>query len=153
MISHEEMEQVRSTVERLVELMQLDLKATILTRQDELHINMTGRDRAYLITDHGETLLSLQYIVAKMIHQKVPESNHLHVIVDSDGYMYRHEQTVKRMASRAADRARNQRLLVKLPALNPYDRRIVHLEIGRNKDLDSLSEGAGFFKKIIVKRK
>lgn len=153
MINHEQMEQVRHTVEKLLELMQLDLKATILTRQDELHINMTGRDRAYLITDNGETLLSLQYIVAKMLRQKVTGSSHLQVVVDSDGYMYRHEQAVKRMASRAADRVRNQRLRIKLPRLNPYDRRIVHLEIGRNKDLDSLSEGDGFFKKVVVKRK
>jgi spoIIIJ-associated protein len=147
------MELVRQTLEQLLGLMQLDLNATILTRQDELHINVTGRDRAYLITDNGETLLSLQYIVAKMIRQKLPELNQAQVVVDSDGYMYRHEQAVKRMALRAADRVRNQRSRIKLPPLNPYDRRIVHLEIGRDQSLDSLSEGEGFLKKIVVKRK
>jgi spoIIIJ-associated protein len=118
--------------------------------QGQIEINVSGADRAYLITDNGETLLSLQYILGRMIRQNFPELDHLHILLDSDGYMYRHESDLRRMAQSAVQQVRRERRRVKLPPLNPYDRRIIHIEVSQNRDMESLSEGEGFFKKIVV---
>jgi spoIIIJ-associated protein len=88
-----------------------------------------------------------------MIRQRIPSVAGLRIVVDSDGYMFRHEQDLRRLAGRAMQRVRRERRRVTLPPLNPYDRRIIHMEVSRNEDLDSISEGEGFFKKIIVQRK
>jgi spoIIIJ-associated protein len=88
-----------------------------------------------------------------MIRQRFPEIDHLHILVDSDGFMYRHENSLRKMAQQAVQKVRRERRRVKLPPLNPYDRRIVHIEVAQNRDMDSISEGEGFFKKIIVQRR
>jgi spoIIIJ-associated protein len=88
-----------------------------------------------------------------MIRQNFPDLDHLHILLDSDGYMYRHESDLRRMAQNAVQRVRRERRRIKLPPLNPYDRRIIHIEVSQNRDMESLSEGEGFFKKIVVQRR
>lgn len=153
MINTQVEEGILSLVEELAGFMQFQLKASLYATEGQIEINLTGADRAYLITDNGETILSMQYILARMIHQKYPETDDLHILLDSDGYMYRHEEDLRRMAHRAMQRVRRERRRVTLPPLNPYDRRIIHMEVAESRDLDSVSEGEGFMKKIMVQRK
>lgn len=153
MVSQEQETAICALVENLADLMGMKLKATLLLSEGQIEINVTGNDRAYLITDQGETLLSLQYILAKMIRQRFPETDELHILVDSDGFMYRHEDSLRKMAQQAIQRVRRERRRIKLPPMNPYDRRIIHIEVAQNRDMDSVSEGEGFFKKIVVQRR
>jgi spoIIIJ-associated protein len=153
MLSLEKEKKICAIVEELTGLMNLTLKAELFESSGQIEINITGTDRAYLITDNGETLLSLQYILGKMLRQHFPDLDELHILIDSDGYMYRHENQLRRMAQNAVQRVRRERRRIKLPPLNPYDRRIIHIEVAMNRDMESLSEGEGFFKVIVVQRK
>jgi spoIIIJ-associated protein len=150
MLSLEKEKKICALVEEITGMMNMNLKASVYESQGQIEINVSGADRAYLITDNGETLLSLQYILGRMIRQNFPELDHLHILLDSDGYMYRHESDLRRMAQSAVQQVRRERRRVKLPPLNPYDRRIIHIEVSQNRDMESLSEGEGFFKKIVV---
>lgn len=153
MLSTEIEDGIVQLVEELTGLMEFKLSASLYAQEGQIEINLTGADRAYLITDNGETLLSMQYILARMIHQRFPETEELHILLDSDGYMYRHEEELRSMAHRAMQRSRRERRRVTLPPLNPYDRRIIHMEVAESRDLDSISEGDGFMKKIVVQRR
>jgi spoIIIJ-associated protein len=153
MLSLEKEKKICALIDDLTGLMNLNLKSELYESSGQIEINISGADRAYLITDNGETLLSLQYILGRMIRQHFPELDEIHILIDSDGYMYRHEDQLRRMAQNAVQRVRRERRRIKLPPLNPYDRRIIHIEVALNRDMDSLSEGEGFFKKIIVQRK
>jgi spoIIIJ-associated protein len=153
MLSLEKEKKICAIVEEVTGMMNMNLKASLYESQGQIEINVSGADRAYLITDNGETLLSLQYILGRMIRQNFPELDHLHILLDSDGYMYRHESDLRRMAQNAVQRVRRERRRIKLPPLNPYDRRIIHIEVSQNRDMESLSEGEGFFKKIVVQRR
>lgn len=153
MLSLEKEKKICALVEEITGMMNMTLKASLYESQGQIEINVSGADRAYLITDNGETLLSLQYILGRMIRQNFPELDHLHILLDSDGYMYRHESDLRRMAQSAVQQVRRERRRVKLPPLNPYDRRIIHIEVSQDRDMESLSEGEGFFKKIVVQRR
>jgi len=153
MLSGEELNKIQDLVEKFLQLMNFNMTAIVELHEEDLVIDIAGNDRAYLITDEGETVLSLQYILAKLIRHEVPGAGGLNILLDTEGYMYRHEQRLRRLAWRTVEQVRNERRRVKLPPLSPYDRRIIHMEIAQNADLDSISEGEGFFKKIIVQRK
>lgn len=153
MLSQEDFEKIQDLVEGFLRLMNFNMKATLDLHEEDLEIDLIGNDRAYLITDEGETILSLQYILAKLIRHSIPAASQLEILLDTEGYMYRHEQRLRRLAWRTAEQVRSERRRIKLPPLSPYDRRIVHMEIAQNADLDSVSEGEGFFKKIVVQRK
>jgi spoIIIJ-associated protein len=153
MLNQDELNRAQELVENFVRLMNFNMKASLQLYGQDLEIDLIGNDRAYLITDDGETILSLQYILGKLIRHEIPAAGGLNILLDTEGYMYRHEQRLRRLAWRTVEQVRNERRRIKLPPLNPYDRRIVHMEIAQNADLDSISEGEGFFKKIIVQRK
>lgn len=153
MLNQQTEERICKLIEEVTGLMGLKLKASVYPTEGQIEVNLAGSDRAYLITDNGETILSLQYIFARMIHLQFPETEDLHILLDSDGYMYRHEEELRRMAHSAIQKVRRERRRVKLPPMNPYDRRIIHMEISNTRDFDSISEGEGFFKKIVVQRK
>jgi spoIIIJ-associated protein len=153
MLSGEDLNKIQDLVERFLRLMNFNMTAIVELHEEGLEIDIGGNDRAYLITDEGETVLSLQYILAKLIRHEVPDASGLNILLDTEGYMYRHEQRLRRMAWRTVEQVRSERRRIKLPPLSPYDRRIVHMEIAQNEDLDSISEGEGFFKKIVVQRK
>ena len=152
-MKEEELKEIQDLANHLFELIAFRLTATVVERDGVLQINVTGEDRPYLLADQGETILSWQYILGKMIRQKIEEANQLHIVVDSDGFMWRHDEEVRRLAQRTIQRVRRERRRVRLPPMNPYDRRIVHTEVARNPDLDTISEGEGFFKHIFVQRR
>ncbi|PWT93589.1 MAG: hypothetical protein C5B54_01630 [Acidobacteria bacterium] len=153
MLNEENLASIRKITESLFELMNFQLTVSVTARSDEIQINVTGNDRAYLITDNGETVLSLQYILSKLIRQKFPEFAELRILLETDGYMFHHEQSLRRLAYRSAQEVRRGRRSIKLPPMNPYERRIIHTEVARNGDLDSISEGYGFLKKVVIHRK
>jgi spoIIIJ-associated protein len=153
MLNEQELLKIQELVEGFLKLMNFKMKAELDLHDEDLEIDLIGNDRAYLITDEGETILSLQYMLAKLIRHSVPAASGLEILLDTDGYMYRHEERLRRLAWRTVEQVRNERRRIKLPPLSPYDRRIVHMEIAQNADLDSVSEGEGFFKKIVVQRK
>jgi spoIIIJ-associated protein len=152
-MNQQELHQIREFINSIFRMIAFRISSTVLERGDALLINISGEDRAYLIADQGETILSWQYLLAKMIRQQNASANDLHIIVDSDGFMQRHDEEVRRLAQRTMQRVRRERRRIKLPPMSPYDRRIVHTEVGRDADLDTFSEGEGFFKYIVVQRR
>ena len=74
MLNHEELDQIRELTEGFLGRMNLSLKTSVFSRSEEVQINVSGNDRAYLITDNGETLLSLQYILSRIIRQQIPSA-------------------------------------------------------------------------------
>jgi spoIIIJ-associated protein len=141
---------MRGFIQEILDCSGLALRVELSAGREELFVNVSGGDRAYLLTDEGETILSLQYVLAKMIRQRFPDQAGRFVVVDSDGYMMRREQALRRLAGRTMSRVRKERRKIRLRPMNPYDRRIIHMEVGRSADLDSISEGEGFFKRIVV---
>ena len=67
MLSTETEDGIIQLVEGLTGLMQFKLNASLYATEGQIEINLTGGDRAYLITDNGETLLSMQYILARVM--------------------------------------------------------------------------------------
>lgn len=92
---------------------------------DSIKISMTGPDMGVLIGYRGETLDSLQYLVSLVIN-KDQESEYKRVILDTENYRQKREETLKRLAFKIANKAKRTGRVVKLEPMNPYERRIIH---------------------------
>lgn len=129
----------------------MDVKAEIkLTEEnDVLNINLMGPQMGIIIGYRGETLDSLQYLVSLVVN-KGQESSYKRVVLDTENYRAKREETLKRVAEKTAFRVKKFKKAIKLEPMNPYERRIIHATLQDDIAVHSYSEGTEPFRKIVV---
>ena len=107
--------------------------------EGELILDVSAPDLAVLIGRHGKTLDSLQILVSLLTSRRL--GFRYPVVVDLEGYKSRRKDKLSSMARSAASRAVRQGSSVSLPAMNPYERRLIHLALRDRDDVLTHSEG------------
>ncbi|MBW1946072.1 MAG: hypothetical protein JRJ51_25090 [Deltaproteobacteria bacterium] len=74
----------------------------------------------------------------------------MHVVVDSENYRKRREESLTQLALKIGDKAKRIKKPVATNPLNPHDRRIIHLTLKEDDALDTKSRGDGLLKKVLV---
>ncbi len=74
----------------------------------------------------------------------------IRVILDSENYRIRREESLVRLAYTVADRVRESRGSVLLEPMNPFDRRLIHTTLNDIADVETKSEGDGLYKQVRV---
>ncbi len=136
----------------------MGVKATVVAKEEsetKIHINVTSENPALLIGKKGATLESLQFLLSLMALKYFKDSTDRRIILDIDGYRERREETLKQMARQAAQHAKRTRRPVSLDPMSPYERRIIHLELQEDSEIDTKSDGEAPYRfvKIYSKRK
>jgi spoIIIJ-associated protein len=136
----------------LLELMDFDAQVELVADDAEaVSINISGaKDIGILIGRRGQTLAALQLIVAMMANRAQPAEERKRIILDAEGYRERRERTVRAMARDAAERVQRTGRPAALEALNPRERRIVHIALGEERGVATRSEGDDPNRVVIV---
>ncbi|MGE5542480.1 MAG: RNA-binding cell elongation regulator Jag/EloR, partial [Bacillota bacterium] len=113
-----------------------------------IFVDITGSEAGMLIGRHGQALDSLQYILG-LAAQRVTDDRR-RVILDIEGYRKRREDSLRRLAERAAERVKRTGRPVTLEAMPSHERRIVHLALQQDDSVETHSEGEEPFRKIII---
>ncbi len=129
----------------------MGVKAEIgITEEDNVvRISMTGPDMGILIGYRGETLDSLQYLVSLVVN-KGGENQYKRVVLDTENYRMKREETLKRLAKRIAEKVRATGRQVKLEPMNPYERRVIHSALQNDLNVDTFSEGDEPYRRVVV---
>ena len=114
-------------------------------------LDIEGDDLGLLIGRRGETLASLQYLLNLMAGRKLIE--HATFTVDVEGYRRRREKQLNSLARRMADQVRRTRRPVTLEPMPPNERRIVHLTLAEDRDVETSSMGEGENRKVSISLK
>ncbi len=107
-----------------------------------------GEDLGLLIGRHGSHVAALQYLVNVILSRAV-EGNHP-ITVDVDGYRRRRETALVEMAQRAAGEVREFGEAVELAAMPAAERRIIHLQIQDDPELQTHSVGEGASRRVRI---
>ena len=123
---------------------------TVSAEQTNSTISLTikGDKSGLLIGRKGRTLDALQFIVNKIVNKALEKR--IKVVIDSENYRQRRQDSLIQMALRMGEKAKNIRKPVTTNLLNPHDRRIVHLALRDDDALDTKSRGEGILKKILI---
>jgi len=78
-------------------------------------------------------------------------SQAVQVIVDVNNYRSQRDEELKELARKAARQAAISKKPVALPAMNAYERKIVHLELALRPDVTTESEGEEPERRVVVK--
>ncbi len=114
-------------------------------------LDIEGDDLGLLIGRRGETLASLQYLLNLMVGRKLTERATF--TVDVEGYRRRREKQLNSLARRIADQVRRTQRAVTLEPMPPNERRIVHMTLAEDRDVETSSTGEGENRKVSISLK
>lgn len=116
--------------------------------EGELILDISGDDMAVLIGRHGKTLDALQFIVSMITIRTI--GFRYPVVVDVEGYKNRQRQKLESIAHSSANRAASQHRRVGLRPMTPYERRIIHIALRDDDRVETVSEGEGSARHVVV---
>lgn len=119
----------------------------------EINFNEPAKKFSLIINDYLSQpelpgfLEDFEYLI-NLICQKEIQSR---VWLDINNYRRERERLIIELAKAAAHKAVLNKEEVSLPAMNAYERRLVHLEIASRPDLKTESLGEGKNRRVIIK--
>lgn len=143
--------ETQKTLEELLGLMGFSttMKVSWDPVQERVRCALDGADADRLTQDGGRTLESLQFLVTLMMSRKL--SSPCAVQVDARGYWDKREQEIIDVALKAASEAKSTGKAVRLQPMDAPMRRLIHRNLQNHPDVETMSEGEGAWRKIVVR--
>jgi len=111
-------------------------------------VDVSGRDLGVLIGWRGETLRALQTMTNLLASRRLAPDQR--VIVDVERYRQRRENTVREIAYRAARQVKVTGDPITLDAMQPFERRAIHLALEADPDVTTVSIGEEPDRRVVV---
>lgn len=112
------------------------------------HGNIFIYDNPVLVKENLPILVESLNHLAQLIAQKDKEQT---IFIDINNYRKERESLIAELAKAAARKAMATKEAVSLPAMNSYERRIVHLELAAHPEVSTESQETGKERYVIVK--
>ena len=138
----------KETLENILSLIPVDTTVNAEKTDGKIALTIEGDKSGLLIGRKGKTLDALQYIVNKVVNKTLEKRTR--VVVDSENYRQRRKESLTHLALKMGDKAKRIRKPITTNPMNPHDRRIVHLALKEDENLDTKSRGEGLLKKVII---
>ena len=113
-----------------------------------LFLDIHGDDLSILIGRRGETLTALQYITRLIVGKELKRP--VAVLIDVEGYRARRELQIRRLAQQMAHQAIETSQTMSLEPMPAYERRLVHIELRENPDVETTSVGERDQRKVTI---
>jgi spoIIIJ-associated protein len=118
---------------------------------EEMVFELIGDDVEPLLANKGEGLNGLEVLTGRIAGRKLARP--VHPRVDAEGFRRHQKETLEDLAHRSAEEAKKTRRPQLLPPLSPSERRLVHLALAEDPEVETESEGSGFLKRVAVRLK
>lgn len=133
----------------ILDAMQLnDVKLTAEEKEDGVVITFDGEGVAVLIGHHGDTLDSLQYLVALACNRA--GGDYFRITLDCGNYREKREETLKALAAKIANKVKKTGRSQLLEPMNPYERRIIHAVVSEIPGVFSKSKGEEPNRRVVI---
>jgi spoIIIJ-associated protein len=119
--------------------------------QTEMVFELIGDDVEPLLANRGEGLNGLEVLTGRIAAKKLGRP--VHPRVDAEGFRAHQKESLEELAFRSAEEVKRTRRSQLLPPLPPAERRLVHLALAKDPDVETQSEGEGFLKRVAVRPK
>jgi len=138
----------KKALEEILALIPMEGKVEGHTEDGKIMLNVEGDNSGLLIGRKGRTLDALQFIVNKIVNKSLGKK--VQVVVDVENYRQRRRDSLIQTALKLGDKAKRIGKPVTTNPLNARDRRIVHLALKDDPNLDTRSKGEGTLKKVVI---
>jgi spoIIIJ-associated protein len=140
-------------VQDVVREMEMDCKVLLRrpkdgNAEDEINIEIAGRDAGRIIGKKGQVLQALQFLTHRIVNR--PGLERRHILVDAEGYRSRRDNSLATMARRLGRQAVEEGKIITFEPMNPRDRRVVHLALAKFEGVITRSDGEGDDRRVQI---
>jgi spoIIIJ-associated protein len=151
-LQYDYIEEAKIFISNILKCIKIEANIYIKEENDIIRIDLSGEKMGVIIGYRGETLDSIQYLVSLVVN-KVHELPHKKVILDTENYRSKREETLKGVAIKTANKVKKTCKVFKLEPMNPYERRIIHATLQEDTFVNTYSEGDEPFRRVVIKLK
>lgn len=124
-------------------------KVSVLFREEKkLGLKIDTENTSIIIGKKGKNIDALQ-LLANVYAGNLGRED-IKVILDSENYRIRREESLVRIAYESAEQVRRTGRSVLLEPMNPFERRIIHTTLNDIVDIETKSEGEGLYKQVRI---
>ncbi len=142
-------EKVVTFVKDMIEKMGYEAAVELNFREErKIGIKLTSDNSSILIGRKGKNLDAMQ-LLANVYAGHLGRED-VRVILDTENYRVRREESLVHLAYTTADKVRSSRSSILLEPMNPFERRLIHTTLNEIPDIETKSEGEGLYKQVRV---
>jgi len=112
-------------------------------------LEIDGDKSGILIGKHGQTLMALEFVLARIVQHQTGTNKRLHL--DCEGYRKRRKVTLEAMAAETAKEVAETKTPVALGPMNPDERKIIHLALKDHPLVFTESEDIPPDRQVVIK--
>ena len=135
----------------ILEDLRFDLSVSAETTDEGCLLNMRGEDTSFLLSEGGELLDAFETILFQIFGRDLTKTERF--ICDADGFRQTRKAELQAMARFAAQNVRKTGKPFTFGKLNSTERRLIHLTLVNEADLQTESIGDGKERRLQVKMK
>ena len=117
----------------------------------EMLFELIGDDVEPLLASGGEGLSGLEVLTGRIVSKQLGKP--VYPRLDAEGFRAHQRESLEELALRSAEEAKRTRRPQLLPPLSPAERRLIHLALAEDPEVETQSEGEGFLKRVAVRPK
>lgn len=128
-----------------------DAPIEITVEENRVLVRIESEDSGLLIGREGQHLSAIQYLAARIITTKMQVQ--VRVQLDTGDYHQRQDERMQSLALMLAERVRKTGRSQSTRPMSAYQRRVIHLALQDEPDVQTRSVGEGVLKRVIIMKK
>jgi spoIIIJ-associated protein len=143
----------KDTLQKILALSGIEVDVVASEDADRIRLNVSPSDSddiPVIVGVQGRTRNAYQLLVNRMIGQRFDRDECKRISIDVSGVIKEREDHLGTMAQRVAEVARANHLQIEMVGMNPADRRIVHMTLADESDLNTYSTHEGIGRRLVI---
>jgi len=142
---------VKEITDNLFHLLDLKVDFKLTEEEGVVNIQVETDEPGILIGYHGQALQALQLLITLAVFRKLNEW--VRVSVNIGDYREKRQESLTKMAQSIAQRTKFSSTPQSLPPMSSAERRIIHLALANDAEVETISEGEGRDRHVVIKPK
>lgn len=144
-------DQATTLLTEVVGDMKFDLQVNSSWTHEGCVLDLSGEDAHIALAENGELLDAFEVILFQAFGRQLDREHRF--IVDAEGFRQTRRAELHAMARFAAEHVRKNGIAFTFGVLNSTERRIIHMALQQEEDLDTQSVGEGRDRRLQVRLK
>ena len=119
--------------------------------EDRIQVSVKSEDTGLLIGRDGQNLAAVQYLASRMVTRAM--SAQVRLQVDAGDYHVRQDSRLQELALSLAEKVKATGKIQTTRPLSAYQRRVIHLALQDDPDVQTRSSGEGALKHVVILRR